>query len=326
MKGALVSIAAVALSVALCATAGIARCAGAYPDHPIRLLVPVAPGGGNDLMARLLGQKLGETWRQQIVVDNRPGAAGAIAADLAAKASPDGYTIMFASISFAFTAAVQPKLPFNPVNDFAAITQIGRVPLILVVNPAVPVKSVSEFVALAKSKPGRINYASAGSGSATHLAMELFESMTGASLNHVPYMGTGPALADVIAGHVDVTFDSIAPTLPQIRNGRIRALALSSPRRFASLPDVPTFGEAGLPQYTFGSWYGIMAPARTPRAVIDQLNRELVRIVRLPDVQERFFAIGVEPLGTAPEEFTRFVANEIAQWQKVVRERGLRPD
>lgn len=312
--------AAVCSLLMLVATGAVA----AYPDHPIRVVVPVAAGGGNDIVARMLAQKLTEAWTQAVVVDNRPGAATAIGADIVAKAIPDGHTIMLTSVSFAINAGMRPKLPFDAVRDFAAVTQVARVPQIMVVNPAVPAATLGEFIALAKAKPGQINYASAGTGSSTHLAMEIFMDMTGIKLNHVPYKGTAPGLTDVIAGHVQVTFDAIPPTLPHIRSGRVRALALGGPQRFPTLPDVPTLAEAGLPNYTFQSWFGILAPARTPDAIVHTLNRELVRIIRLPETRKVFIELGIEPLGTSPEEFGQYLRAEIARWSGVMRAHNIR--
>ena len=296
----------------------------AYPERPIRFIVPVAAGGGNDIVARLLGQKLTAAWGQQVVVDNRPGAAMAIGAELTARASPDGYTIMIVSASFAINAAVQPKLPFDPVADFAPVTLLARVPQILLVNPGVAARSLGEFIALAKAQPGRLNYASAGTGSSTHLAMVLFTDMAHVSLNHVPYKGTAPGLADVIAGHVQATFDAIPPALPHVNSGRVRALAVANPRRFPSLADVPTFAQAGLPDYTFASWFAVLAPARTPPAIVEQLNRELVRVVQLAETRERFTAMGIEALGTSPQEFAQHLRREIAQWTQLARQHDIR--
>ncbi len=298
--------------------------AAAYPDHPIRFVVPVAAGGGNDIVARLLAQKLTDAWGQSVVVDNRPGAATAIGAEIVAKAIPDGYTIMLTSVSFAINAGMRKQLPFDPVRDFATITQVARVPQIMVVNPAVPATTLAEFIALAKAKPGQLNYASAGTGSSTHLAMELFMDMTGTKLNHVPYKGTAPGLTDVIAGHVQITFDAIPPTLPHVKSNRVRALAIGGTQRFPTLPDVPTLAEAGLPNYTFQSWFGIFAPARTPEAVVRTLNRELVRIIALPETRKAFVELGIEPVGTSPEEFGKYLRAEIARWSDVMRAHNIR--
>ena len=298
--------------------------AAAYPEHPIRLVVPVPAGGGNDIVARMLGQKLSEAWGQSIVVDNRPGAATAIGAEIVAKAVPDGYTIMLASVSFAINASVRRKLPFDTLRDFATVTQVARVPQIMVVHPGLPASSLAEFIALAKARPGQINYASAGTGSSSHLAMELFMDMTGISLNHVPYKGTAPGLTDVIAGHVQVTFDAIPPALPHVKSGRVRALVIGGAQRFPTLPDVPTFAEGGLPGYTFGSWFGIFVPARTPEEIVRKLNRELVRIIKLPETSRTFVDLGIEPLGTSPEEFGKVLRAEIARWSGVVRKHNIR--
>ena len=298
--------------------------AAAYPDHPIRFVVPVAAGGGNDIVARLLAQKLTDAWGQSVVVDNRPGAATAIGAEIVAKAIPDGYTIMLTSVSFAINAGMRKQLPFDPVRDFATITQVARVPQIMVVNPAVPAATLAEFIALAKAKPGQLNYASAGTGSSTHLAMELFMDMTGTRLNHVPYKGTAPGLTDVIAGHVQITFDAIPPTLPHVKSNRVRALAIGGTQRFPTLPDVPTLAEAGLPNYTFQSWFGIFAPARTPEAVVRTLNRELVRIIALPETRKAFVELGIEPVGTSPEDFGKYLRAEIARWSDVMRAHNIR--
>jgi len=298
--------------------------AAAYPDHPIRFVVPVAAGGGNDIVARLLAQKLTDAWGQSVVVDNRPGAATAIGAEIVARAIPDGYTIMLTSVSFAINAGMRKQLPFDPVRDFATITQVARVPQIMVVNPAVPATTLAEFIALAKAKPGQLNYASAGTGSSTHLAMELFMDMTGTKLNHVPYKGTAPGLTDVIAGHVQITFDAIPPTLPHVKSNRVRALAIGGTQRFPTLPDVPTLAEAGLPNYTFQSWFGIFAPARTPEAVVRTLNRELVRIIALPETRKAFVELGIEPVGTSPEDFGKYLRAEIARWSDVMRAHNIR--
>jgi len=298
--------------------------AAAYPDHPIRFVVPVAAGGGNDIVARLLAQKLTDAWGQSVVVDNRPGAATAIGAEIVARAIPDGYTIMLTSVSFAINAGMRKQLPFDPVRDFATITQVARVPQIMVVNPAVPAATLAEFIALAKAKPGQLNYASAGTGSSTHLAMELFMDMTGTKLNHVLYKGTAPGLTDVIAGHVQITFDAIPPTLPHVKSNRVRALAIGGTQRFPTLPDVPTLAEAGLPNYTFQSWFGIFAPARTPEAVVRTLNRELVRIIALPETRKAFVELGIEPVGTSPEDFGKYLRAEIARWSDVMRAHNIR--
>lgn len=296
-----------------------------YPSRPIRFIVPVAPGGGNDIVARMIAQKLTESWGQQVVVDNRPGAAMAIGSAITAKASPDGYTMMIISVSFAINASVARKLPFDPIRDFTPVSQVARVTQILIVHPGVKARNIHGLLALAKARPGQLNYASAGNGSSTHLAMELFLGMAGIAMNHVPYKGTGPGLTDLLAGQVQVMFDAIPPTLPHLKSGRIRALAVS-PTRSPSLPDLPTIAESGLPGFEFASWFGILLPARTPARIVHKLSGELQRIVRLPEIRDRLIAMGIEPLGTTPDDLARHIKSEIAQWSKVVRERNIRPD
>jgi tripartite-type tricarboxylate transporter receptor subunit TctC len=297
----------------------------AYPEQPIRIVVPVAPGGGNDIVARLLAQRLTDKWGQQVIVDNRPGASTAIGAEIVARANPDGYTVMFHSASFAINAAMQRKLAFDPIKDFTPICLIARVPQILVVNPGFPARTLGEFLALAKARPGQINFASAGTGSSPHLAMEMLMEMTGISLNHIPYKGTAPALADVIAGQVQIVFDAIPPALAYVRSGRVRPLVVVSSRRFSLLPDVPTMAEAGLPGYDFASWFGMLAPARTPHSIITTLNREIVTIVRLADIRERLTDLGLEPLGTTPEEYGRHLQSEITRWRAFIQRHDIRP-
>lgn len=299
--------------------------AGAYPERPIRIVVPVPPGGGNDIVARLLAQRLGDKWGQQVIVDNRPGASTAIGAEIVARASPDGYTLMFHSASFAINAAMQRNLPFDSIKDFSPIGLVARVPQILVVHPAFPAKSVGELIALAKSRPGQINFASAGNGSSPHLAMEVFMEMTGTKLNHVPYKGTAPGLADVIAGHVQLTFDAIPPALGYVRSNRVRPLMVVSAKRFPALPDVPTAAEAGLPAYDFASWFGMLAPARTPADIIAKLNREIVVLIQSPDIRDRLTDLGLEPLGTSVEENGRHLQAEITRWRAFIQRHDLRP-
>ena len=312
--------------VCLCAIGCIAPGMAAYPERPIRLVVPVAAGGGNDIIARLLARKLTEAWGVQVVVDNRPGAATAIGADIVAKANPDGYTIMLTSASFAINAAMHPKLPFDPIRDFSPLTLAARVPQILLANAALPVQSVAELLKLAKAKPGQLNYGSAGTGSLTHLAMELFMEMSGVSLTHVPYKGTSPALADLVAGHVQVIFDAIPPTFQLIKSGRVKALAVATPTRFPSIPNVPTMAESGLPEYSFSSWFAIMAPARVPAPIVTRINHELVRIIHEPQIKEQFIGLGVEPLGTSPEELGRHMRKEIELWRQVIQRHHIRAD
>ena len=315
--------AAALLVASLGVTATPAHCA--WPERPVRIVVPVPPGGGNDIVARLLAQRLTDMWKQQVVVDNRPGASTAIGAEIVARAAADGHTLMFHSASFAINAAMQRQLPFDPLRDFAPITLVARVPQILVVNPGFTAKSVGELIALAKARPGQIHFASAGTGSSPHLAMEVLMEMTGISLNHVPYKGTAPGLADVIAGQVQLVFDSIPPALPYVRSGRVRALAVASPKRFPSLPDVATMSESGLPGYDFASWFGVLAPARTPQAVVAAVNQEVRTILQATDVRERLTDLGLEPLGTTSQEYGRHLEAEIARWRSFIQRHDIRP-
>ncbi len=295
----------------------------AYPDRPIRFIVPVAAGGGNDMVARLLGQKMTAKWGQPVVVDNRPGASTAIGSLITAKSAPDGYTIMILSVSFAINASHQQQLPFDPIKDFSAVTQLARVPQILLVNPNLPAKNITEFVRLAKSRPGQLNYGSAGAGSSTHLAMAIFADMTGIELIHIPYKGTGPALSDLIGGQVQTIFDAIPPTLPHIKSGKVRALGVGSAKRFLLLPEVATFTESGLPQYDFASWFGVLAPAQTPTKIIQTLNRELIQELQLPDIKEHFNQMGLEPLGSSPEAFALHLQKEIQHWSALTKQFNL---
>ena len=317
-------------SVLLAGTCAIAACAttaahSAYPERPIRIIVPVPPGGGNDIVARMLAQRLTDKWGQQVIVDNRPGASTAIGAEIVARASPDGYTLMFHSATFAINAAMQRKLPFDPIKDFTPIGLVARVPQILVVNPAFPAKTLAEFLAQARARPGQINFASAGAGSSPHLAMEVLMEMTGVKLNHVPYKGTAPGLADVVAGHVQTTFDAIPPALGYVRGGRVRALVVVSQKRFPALPDVPTMAEAGLPAYDFASWFGMLAPARTSPAIIATLNREIVAVIQSPEIREHLTDLGLEPLGTSAEENGRHLQAEITRWRAFIQRHDIRP-
>ena len=292
-----------------------------YPTKAIRLLVPQGAGGGNDTMARLIAQKLTVPLKQQVAVDNRPGAGGMIAADLASKAPPDGYTLLLANVAtMAIIPNVQKKPPYDPLRDFEPISLLAQAPLLVVVHPSLPVKSMKDLIALAKAKPGLVNYASNGIGSSTHLATELFVMMAGIKLTHVPYKGLSPALTDVLSGQVPLMFSSAVAMLPHVKTGRLRAIGITSAKRAASLPDIPTVAEAaGLKDYEAGSWYGLAAPAGTPRAIIDLLNRETVLAMKAPDVIERLNFEGVNAAPTTPEEFGAFIRKEYGRIGKVIR-------
>jgi tripartite-type tricarboxylate transporter receptor subunit TctC len=298
-----------------------------YPSKPIRLIVPFPPGGGNDIMARTVGQKLTESTSQQVVIDNRGGAGGNIGAETAAHALPDGYTLFLGGVgSHGTNPGLQAKLPYDPVRDFAPITLIAAAPLIVVVHPSLPVKSIAELIQYAKARPGQLNFASSGTGSIAHLAPEMLIAMAKIQMTHVPYKGTGPALVDLLGGQVQLMMNSAVSMLPQIRGGKLRAIAATGARRLAALPDLPTVAESGVPGYNVASWYGMLAPAQTARAIIDKLNREVVAIMRLPELRERLAADGAEAVGNSPDEFAAYIKRELARWAAVIKGAGLRPE
>jgi tripartite-type tricarboxylate transporter receptor subunit TctC len=296
-----------------------------YPNRAIRLIVTVPPGGAADFIARLVGAKVSESIGQPVLVENRGGAGGTIAADAVAKAAPDGYTLLQNSIT---THGVGPhiysKLPYDPVKDFTAVSGLAVLPLVMAVNADLPVKSVAEFLAYAKSHP--VNFASSGSGGAPHMAAELFKSVTGANLTHVPYKGSGPAVADLISGRVQIMFDAAPSLIANIRAGKLRVLAAASPERNPVLPEVPTFAELGHPRVAVSLWYGVLAPAGTPRPVVERLNREFTKALQSPDVREKLTAQGAEPSPGTPEAFASFMAQEMAKWAPVVKQAGVKVD
>ncbi len=314
---------AVMLLLALLLPAGAA---GAYPDKPVRFIVPFAPGGGNDIIARMLGQKLGENWGQQVVIDNRPGAGGNIAAETTARAAPDGHTIFQFNVANAIAVSVYRKLAYDPVRDFAAITQLASSPFIVVVHPAVRAGNVREFIALAKSQPGKFNYASSGNGGSTHLITEMFKTMAGIEMTHIPYNGAGPGIIDLLGGQVQMMFAVPATATPHLRSGKLRALGVSSLRRSPLAPELPTVAESGVPGFEGATWYGVVAPAQTPAPIVAQLHRDIVRVLRLPEVRDRLAAQGVEVVGSTPAEFGQFIRSEIPKWAKAARLSGARVD
>jgi tripartite-type tricarboxylate transporter receptor subunit TctC len=297
----------------------------AYPARPIRMLVGFSPGGGTDVVARIIGRKLGEMWNQQVVTDNRPGAGGLVAFEMTAKANPDGYTLLAASPSFAIQPSVAAKLPFDPLRDFAPITQASSSPYLLVLNPAVEAKSVKELIDLAKANPGKLNYASGGIGSAQHLAAELFRLMSGVNIVHVPFKGA-VNVTDVIAGRVQMLFSGLPQALPHVQAGRLRALAVTTPARSSIVPNVPTIAEAGVPGYEVTVWYGIFATGRTPKPIVDKLHAGIVAALQSPDVRQQLGSLGLEPVGNTPAEFATKVRAEIAQWSKVVRDARIKAE
>jgi tripartite-type tricarboxylate transporter receptor subunit TctC len=309
------------LYAALCAAVlPVAAHAQNYPTKPVRFIVPFPPGGGNDTIARLVGQKLSVALGQQVIVDNRPGAGGTIGAEAAARSPGDGYTMFLAGVA---THGINPnmrkKLPYDALKDFEAVSLIASAPLLVVVHPSLPVKSVKDLIATAKAKPGQINYASNGPGSSSHLAGELFDMMAGVKMTHVPYKGLAPALTDLLSGEVSVMFSSAVAALPQVKAGRLRAIAMTGAKRSPAIPNVPTVAEAGLPGYETGSWYGVVVPAGTPRAAIDRLSREIQTIVKSPEFTAKLNEEAVIPVGSTPEAFNKHIRNELARWAKVVK-------
>jgi len=299
-----------------------------YPTKPIRMVVGFPPGGGTDVMARLVTPKMTEAWGQQVVIDNRAGATGIIGTDLVAKAVPDAYTLLMGHVATnAIAWSLFAKLPFDPAKDFTPITRVSSVPHILVVHPSLDVRTVKELIALAKAKPGQFTFPSAGNGSTPHLAGEIFKTMTGVNLVHIPYKGTGQSLQDLLGGQVQVGFDTTAAEITYVKAGRLRPLAVTTAKRIGSLPDVPTVAESGVPGYEVTTWYGLFAPAGTPPAVVRKIFAETVRIVRLPEIKERLDGMGTEETTNAsPEEFAALVKTDIAKYAKVVKAAGLRID
>ncbi len=312
--------------ILLAAVPGV-KAAESYPTRPIRFVVPYPPGGTTDILARVIGVKISESMGQQVVVDNRPGAGGNIGTDLVAKAAPDGYTLVVSAVStLAIGASLYSNLPYDVLKDLAPVALIGAVPNVLVVNPSVPAKSVRELVALAKAQPGKLNFGSAGTGTTVHFAGELFKMLAGVNMIHVPYRGAAPAMTDLLGGQIQLMFDFLSSSLPYIKAGRIRALAVTSPKRTPLMLELPTVAESGVPGYEVLGYFGILAPAKTTRSVVGKLNAEVVRIVRLPDVQERLAQEGVDASNARPEEFSRYLANEVEKWAKVVKVSGVRVD
>ena len=314
------------LIVAVTPAFGVSAHAQIYPAKPVRFLVPFAPGGGNDIVARILGSKLSEAWGQQVVVDNRPGAGGNMAAEITARAAPDGYTVFQFNVANTIALSLYRKLPYDPVRDFAPVTQIGSTPFMLVVHPTVKAASVQELIALAKSRPGTLNYGSSGNGGSTHLVMELFKAQAGIDVVHIPFKGAGPALTSLLSGQIQVMFAVPAAALPHLKSGRLRALAVSSLQRSPLVPGLPTVAESGLAGFEGSAWYGVVVPAGTPRTVIHKLNTDIVRILRDPAIAETLTRRGIEVAASAPEAFARFISSEIVKWGKVVKMSGARVD
>ena len=311
---------------ALFVTLPCAVSAQSYPEKPIRFIVPFAPGGSTDFLARLMGQKFTESWKQQVLIDNRGGAGGNIGAEIGAKSPPDGYTIVLTAISHSTAVGFYKKLPYDLLTDLQAVSLIATQPNALAVHPSLPAKTLKEFIALARAKPGSLAFSTAGNGSAQHLMGELFKSMTKIEMTHVAYKGTAPALADLVSGQVSVSVQPVINAVPNAKAGRIRLLAVTGPKRSPIAPDVPTMMEAGVPGYNVVAWYGVHAPAKTPRVIIDTLNREMVRALNTPETRERILTQGMEPAPNTPDEFGAFVKAEVARWTKVIAEAGIKSD
>ena len=312
-----------AAALLLCA-AGLAS-AQTYPTKPIQFIVPFPPGGGNDTVARAIAQQASPALGQPIVVDNRPGAGGIIGADAAAKAAPDGHTIFLGGVAtHAVNPHLHPKLSYDPIKDFAPITLVASAPSVLVVHPSVPARTIADFAAYARANPGKLNYASNGNGSSSHMAAVLYETNAGVKMTHVPYKGVGPALTDLMSGRIELMFNSIVAILPHIQAGKLRALAVTSKSRSSLLPDVPSIAESGWPAYEAGSWYGILAPAGTPPAIIDRLHREIVKSLKEPEVQKRLAGEGAEVIGSTPQEFAAHIRSELARMGQAIKAAGIK--
>jgi tripartite-type tricarboxylate transporter receptor subunit TctC len=313
------------LAIACCAAAG--AWAQAYPAKPVRLVLPFPPGGGPDVVGRLLAQKLGQALGQQVIVDNRAGAGGRIGTDLVAKSPPDGYTLLLATSSVMGTGpALYQKLPFDMPKDFAPISLVAYTAYVLVTHPSVPATSVKDLAALAKSHPGRLTFASSGAGGAAHLSGELFSSMAGVKMVHVAYKGSSPGMFSVVSGETDLMFNNALPALPQVKNGRLRALGVTTPQRSALLPDVPTVVESGLKGFEVQQNYGVLAPAGTPREIVGRLNQEIGKAMRTDDAKSKLLADGSEAQVSSPEELERMITAEIAKWSKVIKQAGIKEE
>ncbi len=298
----------------------------AYPSKPIRIVVPYPPGGFNDTLARTVGARLQTVWGQPVTVDNKPGGGTVIGTDAVAKSAPDGYTLFIMPFAFAVNPSIFRKLPYDPAKDFAPITLAATTPNLLVIGPEIKVNSVAELLALARSKPGGLSYASTGAGSSNHLSMEKFKQMAGVDITHIPYKGSAPAVTDLIGGQVGLMFDNVPNVIQHIKAGKLKALAVTSAKRSPHVPDLPTVAEAGVPGFEVSVWFGIAAPGGTPAAIIDKLHAEIVRTLNLPEVRDKFFAQGVDVVGSTPAQFAVHLKEQMAMWAKVVKDAGVTPE
>src|SRR5262245_51431492 len=320
-----VLIRAARLALLFLAALSAAAFAQGYPQKTIRFVVPFPPGGATDALARILGEKMSEAWKQPVLIDNRAGAGGNIAAELVAKSPPDGYTIIVVGMNHAANLALYSKLAYHPVRDFAPVTQAVAMNMFLVVHPSLPVRSVRELVALAQAQPGALYYGSGGSGSTPHMAMELFKSLAKVNLVHVPYKGTQSVIG-IMRGETAMLFENLISVGAHVHSGKLRALAVGATKRSGAMPELPTVVEAGVPGYEMAAWFGVLAPAATPKPVVAALHREMANTMKQPDIRERFAKLGTEPVGNTPEEFDAFIKAEIAKWGKVVKEAGIKAD
>lgn len=311
--------------IALCAAAASAH-AQTYPNKAVRLVVPFLAGGSTDIVGRTVAQKLSEMWGQSVFVDNRPGGGTTIGTEIVARAAPDGYTLLVTPAPFTINASLLPKIPYDALNDFTPVTLINTTPLVMVVNPGVPAKNVKELIALAKAKPGKLNFGSSGTGGSNHLAGELFDAMAGVKMVHIPYKGNAGALTDIVGGHLDVVYNGITSAVSLIRGGKLRALAVTSLQRSSALPDVPTLDESGLKGFEAVAWNGLTAPAKTPRDIVMKINADVLKIVSSPELRERLKADGSDPVGNSPEQYATFLRNEIAKWAKVIKFANVKPE
>ncbi|MDB5808146.1 MAG: tripartite tricarboxylate transporter substrate binding protein [Betaproteobacteria bacterium] len=316
----------IAWALMLAALTSLPVGAAEFPARPVRFVVPYTPGAINDFIGRLLSQKLAEMWQQQVIVDNRAGGGTTIGTDIVAKSAPDGYTMLLTATAFAINPALYPKLPFDATRDFAPVTQIGGASMLLAVNSQLPVKNVRELVTLAKTKPGQLAYGSTGSGGSAHLMGEMFKSMAGIDVAHVPYKGLSPALTDVMSGQLSFTFGTQLALEGPLKTGRVRAIAATGKSRMRTVPELPTIAEAGFPDYDMTAWWGVAVPARTPKPIVMRLHDDIVRVLTTPDVRERLSAQGVEVAATTPQQFEAFLREEIVRWGKAVKQSGAKPD
>jgi len=297
-----------------------------YPSRPIRIIVPQSPGASTDLTARLIAAKFNEAFKQSVVVDNRPGSSGIAGTEIVARSAPDGYTLMVVASSFSINPALQPKLPYDSIRDFTPISQLSKFPNMLAAHPSLPAKTLQDVIALAKAKPGQLNYASAGSGTGTHMSAELLKQMTGVDIVHIPYKGGGPAMVAAMGGQTQLIIGTTLGLLPHVRTGKLKAIALTSAKRSAAAPEIPTFAESGVPGYEHEPWNAMFAPAKMPKAVVAKLNTEVSRILHSPEVKKIFEHEGAEPVGNTSEQFAVILKSEIAKWMKVVKTAGIKPE